>query len=85
MDFSFSLLDWEKATNRLPSRPMSPKKQIAFRELQQQHQKRIVNTTRLRLHENLQELQAFLGVANYFRDHIQHHSVISRDGRKRLM
>jgi hypothetical protein len=36
MEFGFDLAEWEKATNRLPSRPMSPEKQTALREMLQQ-------------------------------------------------
>ena len=39
-------------------------------------QQRIENTVNIREHSNLKELQSFLGVANYFRDHIKNHSII---------
>jgi hypothetical protein len=41
-------------------------------------QKRIDNTINIRLPENLKELHGFLGVANYFRDHIKNHSFVTR-------
>jgi len=37
-------------------------------------QQRIENTVNIRELSNLKELQSYLGVANYFRDHIQNHS-----------
>ena len=39
-------------------------------------QQRIENTVNIREPSNLKELQSFLGVANYFRDHIKNHSII---------
>ena len=39
-------------------------------------QQRIVNTVNIREPSILKELQSYFGVANYFRDHIQNHSII---------
>ena len=39
-------------------------------------QQRIENTVNIREPSTLNELQSFLGVANYFRDHIKNHSII---------
>ena len=39
-------------------------------------QQRIENTVDIREPSNLKELQSYLGVANYFRDHIKNHSII---------
>ena len=39
-------------------------------------QQSIENTVNTREPSNLKELQSFLGVANYFRDHIKNHSII---------
>ena len=41
-------------------------------------QQRIENTVNIREPSNFKELQSYLGVANYFRDHIQNHSIISQ-------
>jgi hypothetical protein len=40
--------------------------------------KRIENTVNLKKPTNLKELYSFLGVANYFRDHIRNHSILAR-------
>jgi hypothetical protein len=40
--------------------------------------KRIDNTINLKQPQNLKELYSFVGICNYFRDHIKHHSVLAR-------
>jgi transposase InsO family protein len=40
--------------------------------------KRIENTIQLKKPSNLKELYSFVGICNYFRDHIKNHSVLAR-------
>jgi len=39
-------------------------------------QKRVEKTVNMRQPTNLKELQSFLGVENYFRDHVRSHSIV---------